>query len=102
MDKTALNAQLVTSHNLGRKILHSGSRNHSNLHFEFAILIRKNKCDHLGLLFYVLSFIQYVRKNCLNCRVSSTKLYAHEMFGSREFRTIFSSRSEKYLGAPAI
>jgi len=25
----------------------------------------------------------------INCKVFSTKLYAHEMFGSREFRSTF-------------
>jgi len=50
-------------------------------------------------LIYVLSFIQFsarklllsivVLKLIFNDKVFSTKLYAHEMFGSREFRTIF-------------
>ena len=79
-----------------RETFHSGSRNNLNFHFKFAILIRQNKCDHLGLLFYVLSFIQFcalklllpivglVLKFIFNYRVFFTKLYAHEMFGSRE------------------
>jgi len=29
--------------------------------------------------------------------VFSTKLYGHQMFGSREFRTIFLGRVRKYL-----
>jgi len=31
---------------VGRETFHSGSRNNLNLHFEFVILIRQNKCDH--------------------------------------------------------
>jgi len=74
---------------------HSGSRNKLNLHFKFAILFRQNKCYHLGLLFYVLSFTQFcarkllfattntvvglVQKFTFNYELFSTKLYAHEM-----------------------
>ena len=51
--------------------------------------------------FHVLSFIQFCARKLLlpivgldlkfifNYRVFSTKLYAHEMFGSRKLRTIF-------------
>ena len=65
------------------------------------IFIRQNKCDHLGLLFYVLSFIQFCARKLLlpivclalklifNYRVFSTKLYADQMFKSRKFRIIF-------------
>jgi len=81
----------------GRETFHSVSRNNLNLHFKFAILIRQKKYGHLGLLFHVLSFIQFCARKLLlpivglvlkfifNYRAFSTKLYAHEMFGSREF-----------------
>jgi len=77
--------------NLGREILHSASRNNLNLYFKFAFLI---KSDNLGLLFHVLSFIQFCARKLLlpivglvlkfifKYRVFSTKLYAHKMFGS--------------------
>jgi len=93
-----------------RKILPCGSRNNLNLHFKLAIHIRQNKCDHLGLLLYALSFIQFcvrkllltivglVLKYMFNYRVFSTKLYAHEMFESREFRTILGSLQKVFAG----
>jgi len=72
-------------------------RNYLKLHFKFAIPIRQNKCNHLQ--FYVLSFIQccarklllstVVLKMIFICKVFSTKIYAHEMFGSYDFKTIF-------------
>jgi len=61
---------------------------------------------------YVLSFIHFcARKLLLSTvipkfivihRIFSTKLYSHEMFGSREFRTIFEGRAKKYLRTPDI
>ena len=88
--------------NLGRGAFHSGSRNNFQLNFKFAVLIRHNKCTHL--MFCVLSFIQFWARKLLlsavvllvfslqespnNCKVFSTKLYAQEIFGQREFRTI--------------
>jgi len=79
------------------KACDSESQSNLNLHFKFAILVGQNRCNHL--LFYVLSFIKFCARKLLlsplvlklifNYNVFSTKLYAHEMFGSREFRTIF-------------
>ena len=79
-----------------RETFHSRSLNNINFHFKFAILIGKNECSHL--LFCVLSFVKFcarkfllslvVSKVIVNYKVFSTKLYAHEMFGSREFRTL--------------
>ena len=74
------------------------------------IFIRQNKCDHLGRLFYVLSFIQFCARKLLlpiiclalkfifNYRVFSTKLHAHQMFGSREFITIFRVAPKSICG----
>jgi len=71
---------------VGRETFHSVTGNNSKLHFNFAILVRENKCDLLGLLLYVLSFIQFcarklllpivslVQKCIFNYRVFSTKL----------------------------
>jgi len=42
---------------------HSALRNIENLHVEFAILSRQNKCNHL--LFCVLSFIQFCARKLL-------------------------------------
>ena len=53
--------------NFGCETFHLGSRNKLNLHFKFAILIRQNKCGYLGLLFYVLSFIQF----CLCTKIAA-------------------------------
>ena len=94
--------------NLGRETLHSGSRNNLNLHSKFAILI---KCDNSGLPFHVLSFIKFCARKLLlpivglvlkfisNYRVFSTKLYAHKMLGSWEFRTNFGAL-QKVFGGP--
>jgi len=81
---------------VGLETYHFGSRNNLNLHVKFAILISQNKCNHL--LFYVLSSTEFCARKLLlsiavlklifNYKVFSTKLHAHEMFGSREFRTI--------------
>jgi len=51
--------------NLGCETFHSGSRNNLNFHFKLAILIRGNKCNHLGLQFYALSFIQFCARKLL-------------------------------------
>ena len=40
-----------------------GSRNNLNLHFEFAIFIRQNKCNHL--MFYALRFTKFCARNLL-------------------------------------
>jgi len=45
----------------------SGSRNNVSLLFEFAILIRKNECNHL--LFCLLSFMKFCARKCY-CRSS--------------------------------
>ena len=91
------------------EILHSASRNNLNLYFKFAFLI---KSDNLGLLFHVLSFIQFCERKLLlpivglvlkfifKYRVFSTKLYAHKMFGSWEFKTIFLGSLQKVFGGP--
>jgi len=51
--------------NLGRETFNSGSRNNLHSHLKFYIPIKQNKCDYLGLLLYVLSFIQFcVQENC--------------------------------------
>jgi len=43
-----------------------------------------------------------VLKCIFNYRAFSTKLYAHEMFGSREFITIFYGRAKKYVRTPGL
>ena len=80
-----------------------------NLHFRFAILLRKNKRNHL--LFYVLSFIQFgarkllwsivVFKLMFNYEVFSTKLHSNELFGLREFKLYLGSR-QKVLVDPCL
>jgi len=55
--------------NLGRATFHetTGSRNNSNLHFKFTVLIKQNKCNHL--LFDVLSCIQFCARKLPLSRV---------------------------------
>jgi len=45
---------------------------------------------------------QIVLKLIFNYKVFSKKFYAYEMFGSREFRTIFWGRAKKYLRTTAL
>ena len=78
--------------------------------FKFAILIRQTKCNFL--LFYVLSLIKFwttklllsilVLKTIFICKVFSAKLYAHIIFGSREFRTIFRGTPWGYTNNPTL
>jgi len=92
--------------NLGYETFHSWSRNNLNLHFKFAIVIRQNKCNHL--VCYAQCFIQFcARKFLLSIvvlkmifiyKAFSAKLYAHEMFGLQEFRTIFRAASKSVCG----
>jgi len=91
---------------LGRENFHSVSRNNSNLHFKFTILIRQNKWNHL--LFYARSFIQFcarkfllsivVFKMILVYQAFSKKFYTHEMFGPREFRSIPRAAPKSFCG----
>jgi len=67
------NALYQGSANIG-----SGSRNNLNLHFKFAILIRQNKYNHVGLLFHMLTFVQFcARKLLLSivCLLTSSKIH---------------------------
>jgi len=88
--------------NLSHETFHSGSRNIFNFISNFPFSL-DNKCNHL--LLYVPSFMKFCARKLLqsmlvlklvfNYKIFSTKLYASEMFGSREFETIFQcSRDE--------
>jgi len=60
--------------------------------------------------FYVVSFIQFCARKMLqsilvlklifDCKAFSTKLYAHEIFGSQEFKIIFLESRQKVLADP--
>jgi len=58
-------------------------------------------CDKLHtILCKKIATINSNLKIDINCKVFSTKLYAHKMFGSRsrEFRTIFRAASQSICG----
>jgi len=95
---------VVRHPNLSHETFHSGSRNNfnfiSNLPFSL-----DNKCNHL--LLYVPSFMKFCARKLLQSmlvlklifdyKIFSTKLHAHDMFGSREFKTISQgSRDESH------
>jgi len=56
--------------NLSCETFYSGSRNNLDLHFKFAILTRENKCHHLELQFYALSFIQFCAQKLLTAMLT--------------------------------